>query len=645
MSLNAAQQQAVTHTTGPLMILAGAGAGKTRVITHRIVHLITHGVAPEHILALTFTNKAAKEMRERVTALIDEHPDLNRPVSARGSGMASPFLSTFHALGATLLREHAELLGLKRHFTIFDRTDSMRAVKQAIKALGLDPKQFEPRTVLAVISRHKSEGRSVREYSADIGDTWRHTIGRVWEGYEARKQQEGALDFDDLLLCTYQLLRDHVEVQQKLHERWTHIHIDEYQDTNSIQFSITKLLVGEQGNICVVGDIDQTIYSWRGAQLENLLTFEEEFPNTTTVLLEENYRSTQTILAAANNVIAKNVKRKDKTLYTRNTEGEPIALYNAHSQDDEAQFVVAESRSLIESGVAPRDIAVLYRANFQSRALEQAFLDARIPYQVLGTRFFDRKEVKDVLSYLRAALNPDSHGDIARIVSVPPRGIGKMTLAKMLECKEHELTPAAQEKVRSFHTLLASIRTAAQTQTTSDTVRFIIEKSGLQDALKSGTDEDTERLENMKELVTLATKYDELPSDEGVAKLLEDAALATDQDTLEKDHNAVKLMTVHAAKGLEFDYVFITGLEDGLFPHERLDESADDEEERRLFYVALTRACKKVFLTHALVRTVYGSQNLQAPSPFIDDIGDEHLAPHASDTELPHERALDLIDF
>ena len=642
--LNEQQKEAVEHDSGPLMILAGAGAGKTRVITQRIVQLIKKGVAPESILAVTFTNKAAKEMRERVLHLIDTDREINRPVAARNTGFGKPHVATFHSLGVSLLRENARELGLKKHFSIFDRADSTRAVKQALKQLGLDPKQFEPRTVLSVISRHKADGLSADMYHADISDTWKHSLGRIWKEYEVRLQKEGALDFDDLLLRTYLMLRDNEEIRTRYQKRWSHIHVDEYQDTNRVQFAITQLLVDGRNNICVVGDIDQNIYSWRGANLANLLSFEEEFPGTKMVVLEENYRSTQNILAAANIIIEKNVKRKDKTLFTKNAVGDLLSLYSAYSEDDEARFVMQKAQGLIDSGISPRDIAVLYRANFQSRALEQAFMFEGIPYQVLGTRFFDRREVKDVLSYIRAALNPDSQGDIARIIATPPRGIGKMTLTKMFEGTEHELSPALQKKVSDFKATLKVIRDIALSERPSETIRFAVQKSGLEMKLKGGTEEERERLENIKELATLASKYDELPPEEGIERLLEDAALATDQDSLEKNNNAVKLMTVHASKGLEFDYVFLVGLEEGLFPHEKLGNDTDEEEERRLFYVALTRAKKKVFLTHAIVRTIYGSQSIQTASQFINDIGEKYIEAFDGHTP-PHERKVDLIDF
>lgn len=643
--LNPRQKQAVEHIDGPLMILAGAGAGKTRVITQRILALIKKGIAPERILAVTFTNKAAKEMRERVLTLIDTDVDINRPVAAREGGMGSPHVATFHSLGVSLLREHARELGIKRHFSIYDRADSTRAVKLALKRIGLDPKQYEPRAVLSAISRYKSEGHTAEEFNPKATDVRRHTLGRIWKEYEAILKKEGALDFDDLLLRTYTLLRDNEAVRDKLHKRWSHVHIDEYQDTNRVQFAITQMLTNKEANICVVGDIDQNIYSWRGANLANLLSFEDEFPGTTLITLEQNYRSTQHILEAANRVIEKNKKRKEKKLFTENSEGERIDVYSAYSEDDEARFVVDRALELVRSGVEPRDIAILYRANFQSRVLEQSFMYAGVPYQVLGTRFFDRAEVKDVLAYIRAGLNPGAHGDIARISSTPPRGIGKMTLAAMLEEREGELNPALQKKVADFRSVLAAIRKTAITEKPSETIRYAVEKSGLADKLRSGTDEDRERLENIKELASLATKYDDLPPEEGIERLLEDASLATDQDSLEKDTNAVKLMTVHASKGLEFDYVCIVGLEEGLFPYERMDETADDEEERRLFYVALTRARKKVLLTHAVVRTIYGSQSIQSASQFISDIGDEHLNPLDAGYSAPAAGSVDLIDF
>ena len=404
-----------------------------------------------------------------------------------------------------------------------------------------------------------------------------------------------------------------------------HFLIDEYQDTNQIQYRLSELLAGSAKNICVVGDIDQNIYSWRGATIENLLDFEKTYPGASIVTLQENYRSTKTILDVSNAIIEKNKNRLEKTLIATKEAGEQMTLYGGFNEEDEARFIVSRASELAQAGVPLSEIAVLYRTNFQSRALEEAFLYAGVPYQVLGTRFFERKEVKDMLAFLKVALSGENSADLARIVNAPARGIGKVTLLKMIEGRESELTPAMQKRVSDFRALLARIRSSAETRLPSETVRYVLGESGLEKFLIEGNEEDKERLLNIKELVTLATKYDALPPLEGIEKLLEDAALASDQDTLIKNEKAVKLMTIHASKGLEFDYVFITGLEEGLFP-QRIDRNdRDEEEERRLFYVALTRARKKVFLTFASVRTIFGSREVTIPSEFISDIPERYL--------------------
>ncbi len=647
-NLNEKQKKAVTHTKGPLLVVAGAGAGKTRTITHRIVYLIKNGVSPESILAVTFTNKAAKEMRERVRSLIENDSEINRPVSALSSGMTLPFVSTFHALCVRLLREHYRELELSKSFIIFDRSDSVRAIKRAMKRLGVDPKTHEPRGILNAISREKGGAITANEFANKTSSNpYHNVVAKVWQEYETILKKEKALDFDDLLLRVYTFLKEDKEVREKLQNRWQYLHVDEYQDTNTVQYEIVRMLVGPEKNICVVADTDQCIYTWRQARPENVFEFEKEFKSKT-VLLEQNYRSTQTILAAANDIITKNVNRHDKKLFTENDDGEKIAVYGAMDAGDEARAIVEQSQKLISSGVPAREIAVLYRANFQSRSLEEAFLYSEVPYQVLGTRFFDRKEIKDVLSYLRAALNPESTGDIARIIATPPRGIGKQTLVHMLDDTVEKLTPAARKKVHEFRKLLEDIKEAIENLKTSEALRFVIRSSGLEAKLKNGSEDERERYENLAELVTLATKYDSLAPGSGVEKLLEDAALATDQDELEEKTNSVKLMTVHAAKGLEFDYVFVAGLEEGLFPHERMgDDDIDEEEERRLFYVALTRARKKVFLSHTFMRTIYGKQQINTPSQFLSDINDAHLETQEEEsatTKLPHNRGVSLLD-
>lgn len=1006
-SLNPEQKKAVLHKDGPLLILAGAGAGKTKVITHRILELILGGIAPEKILAVTFTNKAAKEMRERVSTLLkSERLDVQLTEHTRYFSFAeAPHVSTFHSLCVSILREFAKEAGLPRHFSIYDRADSVRAIKEGMKEAGVDPKQFEPRKILGVISRQKGDGFTLGEFRERAEDEYFLTLVLdVWEKYELILAKEKSLDFDDLLLRALTLLRSRPDIAQTLQTRWSHLHIDEYQDTNKVQYEITKILAAARKNLCVVGDLDQClakgtqvtmgdgslrpvelvragdmvlsnygsgdfrparvvrmrtrrftgelvhittaegkvlastsshvhfagfrlgltpqlyftylmekrgvgfrlgvsqtytnahypamigfqqrcnqehadrvwivgvhanqkearlleyelslryaiptipfvartggstngyvhdqasinrlfkmfdtrnsalqllrdqrlspdcphhvaqsrnanrrnivltlcgdrrgktpmhrisivgndkagseivealgfsvrpakknsaswrfetankdygvmlkraaalqyafkeaqlietarlgrnrqklrgsnslplvpaasilpgmamftsvgdydvvknvermpvteekiydmdventhnflannllthncIYSWRGATLKNILHFEKDYPAAVTVLLEENYRSTKNILHASNEIIKKNELRREKNLYTKNEEGERLSLYVAYDEGDEARYVAGMAKELIAGGAAAEEIAVLYRANFQSRIIEEAMLFAEVPYQVLGVRFFERKEVKDTLSYVCAALNPESLGDIKRAINTPPRGIGKTTLLRVLAGEEEKLPEAARGKVRQFRKILADIKNYALSHKPSETIKFALAASGFEEHLKSGNDEDIERLENIHELVTLAAKYDALPVLEGVEKLLEDAALATDQDEMEEKLPAVKLMTVHASKGLEFSYVFITGLEEGLFPHEgdERESQEHEEEERRLFYVALTRAKSKVFLSYTSVRTIFGARQVNIPSEFITDIPEDVLEEGAREVPL-----------
>ena len=662
--LNKEQQEAALHMKGPLLIVAGAGAGKTKTITHRIVNLIKNGVAPEKILAVTFTNKAAKEMRERIIAEIEKN--------AKGQDKI-PFVSTFHSLGVYIIKENARLLGLTKYFTILDESDATTLIKNIMKDLGIDPKQYDPKKIKNIISREKGKFVYPSDYTEREGSgTLGKIVAQVWSLYEKQKMKENSLDFDDLLLKATKLLKDNDEIRKIYQERWEYIHIDEYQDTNEVQYMMTKLLSEKTKNICVVGDADQNIYSWRGANLKNILSFEKDYPDAKIILLEQNYRSTKNILEAANEIIKKNKYRPDKNLFTNNIVGEKIGLYEALDENDEAEFVATKILEIVDGeadstfegslsgAVAPAfplgspacerphqsksaspsgslslpgegwgEVAVLYRANFQSRALEEAMLRYNIPYQVLGIKFFERKEIKDTLAYLRAALNPDSLSDIKRIINFPVRGIGKVTLAKIFAGERETLPIKVGIKVNKFYETLEEIKEKIKTEKTSQIIKYVVKKSGIEQELSSGTEEDVERLENIKELATLALKYDNLESGAGVEKLLEDASLASDQDSIminqekKKEINCVKLMTVHAAKGLEFKYVFVTGLEDGLFPHERHNETQtgeDREEERRLFYVAITRAKEKLFLSFANFRTIFGSRNINAPSEFISDI-------------------------
>ncbi len=464
-------------------------------------------------------------------------------------------------------------------------------------------------------------------YTEQASNFRERAIAIAWEEYEKRLREEGALDFDDLLLRTLRLIRSDEGVRDTLRERFHHITIDEYQDTNRVQYEIARELAEPRNNLCVVGDIDQNIYSWRGADISHLLSFEKNFPGTKVVVLEQNYRSTRTILAAANSVIEKNTRRTPKNLFTENATGEPILSYGAQNEIDEAWFVAQMARASIEEGARASEIAILYRENFQSRALEEALLHHDVPYRVIGTRFFERKEVKDTLSYLRAALNPKSANDLARIVGVPPRGIGPSTLAKVLAGQEASLAPAARAKVAAFKDLLETIARAASTLPASEAVRFAVEASGMEKLCTQNKEDGHERLENIHELVNFATRYDFEKPPEGVDKLLEEAALQSDQDEVDRDVQAVSLMTIHASKGLEFDTVFITGLEQGLFPSTRYDEKRDEEEERRLLYVALTRARKQLYLSYAQERMKYGSRERALPSEFLQDIDRRLMEP------------------
>lgn len=639
-TLNEKQKEAALCTKGPLLIVAGAGAGKTKTITQRIIHLIHQGINPSSILAVTFTNKAAKEMKDRVLGLLEksEH-GIEKPFRMNGV----PFVSTFHSLGVHIIKENAHLVGLTKYFTILDDRDSMVIIKDIMKMNDINPKLHEPRKIRSIISKSKGDFITFEKYNQEVKNGFQSLIALIWREYENRLKKEKSLDFDDLLLQAVLILKKHPEIKNKYQQKWTHVHIDEYQDTNEVQYEMTKLLVGKDENICVVGDTDQNIYSWRGANIKNILHFEKDYPNTKIIILEQNYRSTKIILEAANNIIEKNKYRVPKNLFTENKKGETISICETFDEVNEANFIADTIKELLKNN-KPEDIAVLYRANFQSRVLEEAMLSQEIPYQVLGVKFFERKEVKDILAFVRASYNKESWSDIKRIINIPPRGIGKVTLAKLFAGQFSELPATTQEKVNNFYLLLDEIREFIDEHKPSESIKYIIEETGLKEKLSKGSSDEQDSLEIMKELVTLAIRYDTLPSEEGMEKLIENAALSSDQDTLMHpirnregskgpsvsngtgNNNGVRLMTVHASKGLEFKYVFVTGLEQDLFPHTNMGNKTkeDQEEERRLFYVAITRAEQKLYLSYAQLRTIYGTKQVNSPSEFINDIP-EHL--------------------
>ncbi len=629
--LNAEQKEAVLATDGPVSVLAGAGSGKTRVLTTRIYHLIKEGVAPEKILAVTFTNKAAREMRERLGSRLGEELTAWK----RGS---LPFVATFHGLGRELLEEYGRPMNIPRHFSIYDRDDSERAIKNALKELGIDPKEIAPRAILSRISRAKGEGLTRSEFKEKYGrEGFRAQLAaNVWEKYDDSLAKDKALDFDDLIEKPVRLLSEHEDVRRAVNDRFHFIHIDEFQDTNELQGRLANLLAGERKNLFVVGDIDQTIYTWRGATIDNLLEFDRTYPNARTIVLAENYRSTKTIVDAANQIIEKNVNRKEKTARTGNDIGERIRIHYATNAEQEARFIAKEARRFVMRGTPAEEIAVLYRTNFQSRAIEEAFLSEGLPYRMLGTQFYDRKEVKDVIAWARLVLDPSREQDYMRAVQAPLRGIGKVTLGKLLSGDREALKPAERAKVAAFDAIVAELHAAAETATPSELVRLIIEKSGMKASYEKGTDDDQERLENAMEVASIASRHDGMPGFAGTAAFLAEAALAGDQDEMDREgkKRGATLMTVHAAKGLEFDVVFVAGLEEGLMPHEgHGDEERDEEEERRLFYVAVTRARKLLYLTLARVRRIYGTDYLQEPSSFLRDI-DQGLIEYADEGDI-----------
>jgi DNA helicase-2/ATP-dependent DNA helicase PcrA len=617
-SLNEAQQQAVKTIDGALLIIAGAGAGKTKTITYRIAHIIDEGVRagsgvnvePKNILAITFTNKAAAEMRHRAMDLL--------PANIT----SVPMIATFHSFCVKILREYAPLVGRSKTFTIMDEDDAKGLLKEIIEGFGLEAKQWEPRKIKSIISREKNNNRTWADLKGNVTSQFETQLVAIWERYERLCIERNTFDFDDLLIETVRMFRENKNVLEKFQNLYTYIHVDEYQDTNKIQYSLIDMLADKHKNLCVVGDSDQTIYTWRGARIENILRFEQDYPNAQVIRLEQNYRSTKNIIDAANAVIENNKLRQDKTLCTSNEGGDSIKVATLTDEKREAEFCVMECIELIDKGVKPDDIAILYRANFQSRSFEEMFLRHHVPYKILGTKFYDRREVKDVLSYMRAAFSPESLHEVRRVINIPARGIGKVTIVKLFSGQRDELPAKMQIKINQFYETLKQIKEFAENNHPNETINFILKTTGLEEELKTEGEEGLERLQNIRELASVSTAYNHLDFTEAHQALLEDAALLGDQDDLKDTDNGVRLMTIHASKGLEFPYVFIVGLEHGIFPSERDGKSSKDEkeEERRLFYVAITRAKKRVFLTTTEMRMLYGERRISVPSEFIYEI-------------------------
>ncbi len=639
-NLNPRQREAVQHVRGPLLILAGPGSGKTRVIVHRIAYLLqVESVHPSEILAVTFTNKAAREMKERLDGLVG------------GRVSAALAVGTFHSICARWLRRDAHHIGLDPGFAIYDDNDQMDLVKQTLREFELDEKRTSPRSVLSAISHAKSELQGPDAYARGAHGKWQETVARVYRRYQELLDRNHGLDFDDLLLRIVELFREVPEVLARYQERFHHVLVDEFQDTNVTQYEIVKLLSQQHRNLCVVGDEDQGIYSWRSADIRNILNFEHDYPDLTVVVLEQNYRSSSTILQVAHAVIAANRLRKKKTLWTENAAGGPVMLHEAYNEQDEALYVVREIERLGNQGVPLGGCAVMYRTNAQSRALEDAFVRYGTPYRLVGgTRFYERREVKDVLAYLRLVQNPFDGVSLARVINVPPRGIGSKTVQELngwaarlsiapyqaaarvaalrrddgdAEALASPFGTRARELFGEFVDLVESVRAVKDERTVLEVLDLVLEHTAYGRFLKDGSEEGEERWQNIQELRTKARDYDELALGNGLAAFLEDVSLVQDVDQLAPgdESNVVTLITLHAAKGLEFPYVFLVGLEDGVLPHSRsLDDAAQLEEERRLLYVGITRAMKGLYLLYAFRRTLYGTPQVNQPSRFLADV-------------------------
>jgi DNA helicase-2/ATP-dependent DNA helicase PcrA len=647
-TLNSPQREAVEAIEGPLLILAGPGSGKTRVITHRVAYLVKHcGVSPHHIMAVTFTNKAAREMRERLEQLL-------------GQAVEALTLGTFHAICARILRREGKTIGLDSSFVIYDEDDQLSSMKQVLEELNLDPKQYAPQALRSAISAAKSRLISPKDYAQRVSSYFEEIVHRVYQKYQELLSQGRAVDFDDLLMNTVQLFQDHPKILNKYQSKYVHILVDEFQDTNIAQYELMKQLAGKYRNLCVVGDPDQSIYSWRFADLRNILSFEKDYPEAKVVFLEQNYRSTKTILEVASDVISANVLRKPKKLWTENEDGAPVTIIEGYNAEEEAQSVVNEIEKFVgQEQISLKDCAVMYRVNAQSRALEETFLRYGVPYKLVGgTRFYQRQEVKDIIAYLRLIHNPQDNVSLTRIINVPVRGIGQRTLSQIQSwAKAHDtslfeaLKQVSQNAITSeakhslptriiqalagFAALMATLTAQSHELSLSHLVGEILEQTGYKEYIlaKEGGEE---KWENIMELRNVASEYDELDTEQALTTFLEKVSLVSDIDELDEKANAVTLITLHQAKGLEFPAVFIVGLEEGILPHRKsFDDPEEMEEERRLCYVGITRAKKRLYLLRSYRRSLFGGSTANPPSRFLKDISPHLINPRGLWEESP----------
>ena len=625
-ALNSAQKQAVETIEGPLLILAGPGSGKTRVITQRVAYLVkVCGINPYHIMAVTFTNKAAQEMKERLEQLL-------------GQACEALTLGTFHAICAHILRSESKSSGLDPRFIIYDEEDQINVIKQVLQELNLDPKQYSPRALHSAISAAKSRIITPDDYTKLVNSYFEEIVQRVYPRYQQLLNQSQALDFDDLLMKAVQLFKEHSQVLTKYQSRYVHILVDEFQDTNIAQYALVKQLAGKYRNVCVVGDPDQSIYSWRFADLRNILSFEKDYPQAKVVFLEQNYRSTKTILGVASAIISANAQRKPKNLWTENEIGNKVVTMENYSEEDEAQSVVSEIEKIIgQNHLSFKDCAVMYRVNAQSRALEETFVRYGVPYKLVGgTRFYQRQEVKDIIAYLRLIQNPQDNVSLTRIINVPTRGIGQGTLNKLRDwarahdislyetleqvAEEKVLRPQINQALIGFFTLIHELIAQSRQLSLAELLDQVLERTKYREYIL-GNERGEEKWENVIELRSVAKEYDELNPERALASFLEKVSLVSDIDELDEKADAVTLITLHQAKGLEFPVVFIVGIEEGILPHRKsFDDPGEMEEECRLLYVGVTRAQKRLFLSYSRRRSLFGSSTTNQPSRFLENI-------------------------
>lgn len=620
-NLNPEQRKAVECTEGPLLLIAGAGSGKTRVLTHRIAYILEKGLAkPWEILAITFTNKAAAEMFERVDNMV--------------FGAKEMWISTFHSACVKILRREANHIGFDTNFNIYDTSDQTKLIKDCLRELNIDDKKFPPKTFIGAISKAKNQLTTPVDYSPK--DHFESLVQKVYKHYQNKLQSNNAMDFDDLIFETVRLFRFHPEVLEKYQQRFKYIMVDEYQDTNHSQYVLVNFLAQGHRNLCVVGDDDQSIYLFRGADVSNILDFEKDYPEAQVIKLEQNYRSTKTILSAANDVIRKNEGRKEKKLWTENIEGEKITFYQGVDQYEESDYIAGQIEKYVQQGKNYKDMAILYRTNALSRNIEEVFMRRGIPYVIYGaTEFYKRKEIKDVMAYLKIIVNPNDNLSVARVINVPKRGIGATTVDKFLDYAEEnnlslyevlknhaaQTVPRSGKKVQDFVDLIEKLKGMSQYLTVTELLEELVNRSGYRTMLENeNTEEARSRLENIHELQTVTQEFDN-NQEGGLAEFIQEISLNTDSESVEKDGDVVKLLTLHSAKGLEFPIVFIAGMEERIFPHIRsFEEPIEMQEERRLCYVGITRAKERLYITCAQNRSLYGRTDRNAISRFLDDI-------------------------